>query len=135
MAMMPILSHVDLRVRDRKRAEAFYEQLFTVLGGEKSAGKNWTTFGKVVDRGLTSGQDSHNWLGFTEDKNMTAGSARVALYAPDRDTVNRVAELLPAIGAKEIEWDEGEYGEDYYAIFFLDLDGNALEVCCYESKE
>ncbi|HEY1728376.1 MAG TPA: hypothetical protein VGG22_08395 [Candidatus Baltobacteraceae bacterium] len=31
--MRPIISHVDMRVRHRKKAEAFYQRIFDVLGG------------------------------------------------------------------------------------------------------
>ena len=66
---------------------------------------------------------------------MTPGSTRISLFAPDRATADRVAAILPQIGAQQIEWTCGEYGDDYYAVFFLDLDGNALELCAYESGE
>ena len=124
-----------MRVRDRKKAEAFYDKLFDVLGGEKSIGPGFTTFSKPVHQGLSNGGRSENWLGFTEDPNMIAGMTTVALHAPDHDTVDRVAEILPKIGALAIERDEGIYGHNYYAVFFKDPDGNPLEVVCYEPSE
>jgi len=117
-----------MRVRDRKKAEIFYGKLFEVLGGEKSIGPGFTTFSRRMER-------SENWLGFTEDPNMTAGMTTVALHAPDHETVDRVAEILPKIGALAIERDEGIYGHNYYAVFFKDPDGNPLEVVCYESSD
>jgi catechol 2,3-dioxygenase-like lactoylglutathione lyase family enzyme len=124
-----------MRVRDRKKAEAFYQRLFEILGGEKSIGPGFTTFSKPVPEGLNNGGRSENWLGFTEAPNMIAGMTTVALHAPDRETVDRVAEILPKIGALAIERDDGIYGHHYYAIFFKDPDGNPLEVVCYESEE
>ena len=126
--MRPVISHVDMRVRDREKAEAFYEKLFAVLGGEKSIGPGFTTFSRPMG-------SSENWLGFTEDPEMVAGMTTVALHAPDRETVDRIAAILPEIGALAIERDDGIYGHHYYAVFFKDPDGNPLEVVCYESEE
>jgi catechol 2,3-dioxygenase-like lactoylglutathione lyase family enzyme len=124
-----------MRVRDRKKAEAFYQRIFDVLGGEKSIGPGFTTFARPIDGGLSDGGKSENWLGFTEDPNMVAGMTTVALFAPDRETVDRIAAILPEIGALAIERDDGVYGHNYYAVFFKDPDGNPLEVVCYETEE
>jgi catechol 2,3-dioxygenase-like lactoylglutathione lyase family enzyme len=132
---MPVLSHVDVRVRDRARAEKFYDALFAILGGEKTAGKQFTTWSRTIETGLTDGRESYDWFGITEDKAMTPGSTRISFYAPDRATVDRVAAILPGIGATTIEWADGDYGAAYYAVFFLDADGNPLEVCCCEPGE
>jgi catechol 2,3-dioxygenase-like lactoylglutathione lyase family enzyme len=124
-----------MRVRDRKKAEAFFQCIFDVLGGEKSIGPGFTTFSRPLDGGLSGGGKSENWLGFTEDPEMVAGMTTVALFAPDRETVDRVVAILPEIGALAIERDDGVYGHNYYAVFFKDPDGNPLEVVCYESEE
>ena len=39
-----ILSHVDLRVRDRAKATEFYDALLNVLGAVKDVGKTFTTW-------------------------------------------------------------------------------------------
>ena len=60
---------------------------------------------------------------------MVPGSTRIAFDAPSRGTVEAIATYLPAIGARNIEMDDGVYGPKYYAVFFEDPDGNKLEVC------
>ena len=131
----PIISHVDVRVRDRARAEVFYDRIFAILGGERTTGNHFTTWSRTIEGGLTDGRESYDWFGITEDKNMIPGSARISFFAPDRATVDRLAAILPEIGASTIEWADGDYGAAYYAVFFLDPDGNPLELCCCEPGE
>jgi glyoxylase I family protein len=135
MMSYPVLSHVDVRVRDRARAEAFYDRIFEILGGERTKGKEFTTWSRTIERGLSDGRESYDWFGITEDSAMTPGSTRVSFYAPDRSTVDRLAAILPEIGATAIEWADGDYGAAYYAVFFCDPDGNLLELCCCEPGE
>ncbi|MBV9439075.1 MAG: VOC family protein, partial [Candidatus Eremiobacteraeota bacterium] len=41
---MILLSHVDVRVRDRARAETFYDALLSPLGAVKAGGATFTTW-------------------------------------------------------------------------------------------
>ncbi len=63
---------------------------------------------------------------------MTPGSGRIALWAPTREVVDRVAAAAREAGARAVEGPalETEYAPTYYAVFFEDPDGNKLEVCC-----
>lgn len=118
-----VLSHVDVRVRDRHFALAFYAALFEPLGIELEVeGETWTSFVDPAD-------PSDSWFAFTEDSKMIAGSTRIAFQAASRVDVDRVAAVLPLIGAREIEGPGEAYGPNYYAVFFEDRDGNKLEVC------
>jgi catechol 2,3-dioxygenase-like lactoylglutathione lyase family enzyme len=112
-----------MRVRDRRRALAFYGLLFEQLGVVLEAeGRTWTSF--------VSGENKMgDWFAFTEDPLMSAGPGRVAFAAMSRHEVDRVAGVLDAIGAREIEGPSEAYGPNYYAVFFEDPDGNKLEVC------
>jgi catechol 2,3-dioxygenase-like lactoylglutathione lyase family enzyme len=123
-----ILSHVDLRVRDRAKAAEFYDALLNVLGATRDQGKSFTTW-QIPPPDAPDDWEAEEWFGITEDPQMTPGSTRVAFDAPSRGTVDAIATYLPAIGAKNIEWDDGTYGKNYYAVFFEDPDGNKLEVC------
>ena len=121
---MGVLSHVDVRVRDRRRAHDFYAALFEPLGIVLEAeGEAWTSF---VDAGDRTGA----WFAFTEDPAMTAGLTRVAFPARSRADVDRVAGRLAALGARDVDGPSEAYGPGYYAVFFEDPDGNRLEVCC-----
>ncbi len=149
---MQLLSHIDLRVRNRERARDFYDALLAPLGATREDGPTFTTYQIVpeVDSGssafpLTAGgttpevagdsDSAEEWFGITEDPQMTASSLRVAFTAPSRAIVDEIAQLLPGIGAGSIEFSEGVYGPNYYAVFFHDPDGNALEVCCIGSDD
>lgn len=122
--MKPLLSHVDLRVRDRERAKAFYTLLLGALGhGGTAESDEWTSFWQQHD-------GVGDWFAFAEDKDMEPGTARVALRADSREDVDRVGKLLRDIGAENIEGPSEAYGPSYYAVFFTDPDGNKLEVCC-----
>ena len=123
-----ILSHVDLRVRDRKKATEFYDALLNVLGATREDGKTFTTW-QIPPPDASDDWEATEWFGITEDPAMTPGPVRIAFDAPSRGTVDAIATYLPAIGAQNIEWDEGIYGSTYYAVFFEDPDGNKLEVC------
>ena len=123
-----ILSHVDLRVRDRKKATEFYDAILNVLGATKDEGKKFTTW-QIPPPDAPAGWEATEWFGITEDPDMTPGSARIAFDAPSRGTVDAIVVYLPAIGARNIEQTNDEYGPNYYACFFEDPDGNKLEVC------
>jgi catechol 2,3-dioxygenase-like lactoylglutathione lyase family enzyme len=120
---MPVYSHVDVRVRERERAERFYSAVLADLGLVlESRGKTWTSF-------VHAGSPAGEWFAFTEDATMTPGSTRIAFAAASRDQVDRVARTLVDIGAPAIDGPGEAYGPNYYAVFFEDPDGNKLEVC------
>lgn len=114
---MPLLAHVDVRVRDRKRATEFYDALCGALGAERHVGERWTDWQLTPDQRY----------GITEDPDAVSGSTRIAFAAPSRGVVDSIATLLPGIGARDIELPDGADGSDY-ACFFTDPDGNRLEV-------
>ena len=123
-----ILSHVDLRVRDRAKGVEFYDALLNVLGATRDDGKTFTTW-QIPPADAPDDWEPTEWFGITEDPTMASGPTRIAFDAPSRGTVDAIATYLPAIGARNIEMTEGEYGPTYYAVFFEDPDGNKLEVC------
>jgi len=127
MSLPFIYSHVDIRVRDRARAIAFYDDLLGVLGlqrGETKPEHEWISYSRH--------DGTEQWLAFTQDQQMRPGDSRIAFAAPSREVVDRVAETARALKARNIEGPEEAYGPDYYAVFFEDLDGNKLEVCCID---
>ncbi len=118
-----LISHVDLRVTDRARAEAFYGPLLALLGTDSQRTDDWTTFG------IPSERDRH-WFGLTEDPAMAPGLTRIAFTAASREIVDRAAAQLRTLGARKIEGPDASEG--YYAVFFEDPDGNRLEICVPE---
>jgi catechol 2,3-dioxygenase-like lactoylglutathione lyase family enzyme len=123
-----LISHVDLRVRDRVKATEFYDAFLNLLGAVKDEGKSFTTW-QIPPPDAPDDWEGTEWFGITEDTAMSPNANRVAFDAPSRGTVDAIATFLPALGVNEIEWSEGIYGPNYYAIFFDDPDGNKLEVC------
>ena len=120
-----VISHVDLRVRDRVRATAFYTALLGALGHKARPSDEWTSYVPATET-----EELGDWFGFTEDPAMTPNATRIAFDAPTCEDVDRVTSVLLEIGAANIEGPDYDYGPEYYAVFFEDPDGNKLEVCC-----
>ncbi len=124
----PLLSHIDLRVRDRVRSKAFYDALLGDLGfirREASNGRHTLTVPTPL-----RGPSDFEWFGFTEDASPVPNSNRIAFVATSNDEVDRVADVLRRIGARNLEGPNYDEGPGYYAVFFEDPDGHRLEVCC-----
>ncbi|GAC1571310.1 MAG: hypothetical protein NVS3B7_01240 [Candidatus Elarobacter sp.] len=123
-----LLSHVDLRVRDRVKAAEFYDAFLNLLGAIKDEGENFTSW-HIPPPGAPDDWEATEWFGITEDPKMTPNANRIAFDAPSRGTIDAIRVYLPAIGARNIAMADGAYGPRSYAVFFEDLDGNALEIC------
>jgi len=127
----PLLSHVDLRVRDRARSIVFYDALLGALGFSRRDGDEWTSY---YDPAIEApGPAEFEWFGFTEDISASPNGNRIALIALSNAEVERVGALLRRIGAGAVEGPNYDEGPGYYAVFFEDPDGHRLEVCCRTS--
>jgi catechol 2,3-dioxygenase-like lactoylglutathione lyase family enzyme len=120
-----LFDHIDLRVKNRGAAQHFYSKILPAIGFRvDKSGKKW---------GLFEAEDSIgvDFFGFEEDAHHEPNANRIAFWAPSREAVDRVAEVVREAGAKNIEGPElcVEYTPGYYAVFFEDPDGNKLEVC------
>jgi catechol 2,3-dioxygenase-like lactoylglutathione lyase family enzyme len=125
-----IFDHIDLRVKDRARAQEFYGKILPAIGFtlDKSA-EEWGAF--EMDGG---GQPSE-FFGFTEDSNHRPNETRIAFWAHTREQVDSLAHVVRDAGGRNLEGPQicPEYSPGYYALFFEDPDGNKLEVCCRAS--
>ena len=123
------LDHIDLRVRDFKKAMAFYKKLLPELGfTHDRSDDTWGTF-------YSAGRDKPaDFFGFTEDPNHQPNGTRIAFWSGTREEVDRIARLVRDLGGGNVEGPElcAEYSPGYYACFFEDPDGNKLEICCRE---
>ncbi len=118
--------HIDLRVKDRQKAQRFYEQVLPAIGFTRETGdEEWGAF-------TAPGEGKLPFFGFTEDPNHQPNGTRISFWAETRDEVDRVAEVVKEAGGKMLEGPElcRDYTPDYYAFFFEDPDGNKLEICC-----
>jgi len=66
----------------------------------------------------------------THGMQTTPNSNRIAFVATSNDDVERTAELLRRIGARDVDGPNYAEGPGYYVVFFEDPDGRRLEVCC-----
>jgi catechol 2,3-dioxygenase-like lactoylglutathione lyase family enzyme len=117
--------HIDLRVKDRARAQRFYSQVLPALGfTRENSDSEWGTF-------YAPGEGKPPFFGFTEDPDHRPNGTRISFWADSREEVDRVAEVVRAAGGQVLEGPElcVDYTPDYYAFFFEDPDGNKLEVC------
>ena len=128
------LNHLRLSVRDPAASEAFYDPLLSLLGyiqiprhdggvawerRDPAAGAQWLILTPVAAEHRDAAPHD-----------LTApGLHHLALNAADRRQVDRVHELLIALGADVLDAPaEYDYNPGYYAVFFRDPDGFKLEV-------
>jgi predicted lactoylglutathione lyase len=125
-----LFDHIDLRVKDFKRAMKFYEQLLPELGFTCNRSDDiWGTFYSP------GGDKPSEFFGFIEDRDHQANGTRISFWADSRDEVDRIARIVRDIGGQTLEGPEicADYSPCYYAFFFEDPDGNKLEICCREN--
>ena len=124
-----ILDHIDLRVKDLKTAQKFYEKLLPALGFTcDRSDADWGTFYAI-------GEDKPSeFFAFDEDRQHQPNGTRIAFWAETREEVDRIAGLVRELGGGNLEGPEvcAGYSPGYYAFFFEDPDGNKLEICCRE---
>ena len=120
-----LFDHIDLRVKNRQRAQRFYGQILPAIGFRiDKSGKRWGLFEAEGGVGV-------DFFGFEEEADHQPNGNRIAFWAPSREAVDKAAGVVREAGAKNIEGPElcVEYSPGYYAVFFEDPDGNKLEVC------
>jgi catechol 2,3-dioxygenase-like lactoylglutathione lyase family enzyme len=120
-----LFDHIDLRVKNREVAQRFYAQVLPAIGFRvDKSGEKWGLF-------EAEGEPAVDFFGFDEEADHQPNANRIAFWAPSREAVDKVAEVVRQAGAKNIEGPElcVEYSPGYYAVFFEDPDGNKLEVC------
>jgi len=117
--------HVDVRVTSMEDAQPFYDVLLSELDftGEPPGGDwlVWDAKGELP---------SAAYFAITEDPDHTPNANRIAFWAADRETVDRVASLMRSVGATITSGPKEypEYSDMYYAVYFDDPCGNKLEV-------
>jgi catechol 2,3-dioxygenase-like lactoylglutathione lyase family enzyme len=117
--------HIDLRVADLEAALSFYDALLPALGfTERYHGEAWKVWGRT-----DSQLPAASYFGITESSAHVANENRIAFWVESPDEVDRLAEIVRAVGATEVSGPKAmPYGPDYYAVFFADPSGNHLEL-------
>ena len=115
--------HIDLRAPKHSEVELFYRALLPALGfTEDLTVPDWLQF-------YATGNGATEFFGVTESAAHVPNENRIAFWAEGLAEVDKLAELLRTIGAKNIEGPGFDEGPTYYAVFFEDPVGNRLEVC------
>lgn len=117
-----IYDHIDLRVHRMSECAAFYSALLPMLGFTKRVEiEGWLQFEAV-------GEGATEFFGLTEDRGHRPNRSRIAFWAESNKRIDEMGAELKRIGALNIEGPE-YIDETYYAVYFDDPSGNALEIC------
>jgi len=142
--MKPIIDHIQITVKDLKVAEPFYDKLMPILGfdlSRKSKGKVAAHEFDVVEYfhpllifGINSPREN-----FKDDlihRRKPGALHHLAFQAMSRAEVDEVYLKIKETGANIIHPPKfyPEHGENYYALFFKDLEGIKYEIVYEERK-
>lgn len=122
-----LFDHIDLRVKDRARAQEFYAKILPAIGFTlDKSGTEWGAFE------MDGAGKAAEFFGFIEDTEHRSNGTRIAFWADTREQVDLVTEIVRDAGGQNLEGPQiwQEYSPGYYALFFEDPDGNKLEICC-----
>ncbi len=130
------IDHLAIRVSDLARSKAFYHELLGFMGFVRE----WE-FGQVVG---WNNWETMFWITQADDEGLQhphrTGNVGFHHYAFELESAAQVDELhahLVAMGAQIVDPPAAypDYGEGYYAVFFLDPDGLKLEAMHFVEKE
>lgn len=118
-----MIGYVCLGTNDLPRAAAFYDALLAEIGAKRL----WE-----FDRGIAWGtaQDKPSLAIMTpfDGKSATVGNGVMVAFGVDsREKVERVHKKALELGGAD-EGAVGPRGDNFYAGYFRDLDGNKLDV-------
>jgi predicted lactoylglutathione lyase len=120
-----MIGYVTLGTNDLSRAAAFYDALLAEIGA-----KRLMEFPTGIAWGVSMQQCSLGIMKPHNGKAATVGNGVMAAIVVDsREKVDRVYNKAMALGATD-EGPNGPRGENFYAGYFRDLDGNKLNVFC-----
>ncbi len=121
-----MFDHITLNVSNFSRSKTFYEQALAPLGYKVVASEDGIYCGFGIER-------AHFWISQGDNENPACHGVHIAFSASSRIAVNTFHALALTTGGT----DNGkpgvrlEYGENYYAAFVRDPDGNNIEVVTF----
>lgn len=129
---MRLFDHLDMRVRDMREAEAFYDLVLPALGFPTKGNTTHCIYYEAL-----SGHPKPEFVALIEERSYIASSTRIAFWSESCEEVDRMGAVLLKAGAKNLEGPMfcPEYSPTYYAAFFEDPSGNRLEVACRVAKQ
>jgi catechol 2,3-dioxygenase-like lactoylglutathione lyase family enzyme len=143
--MKPIIDHIQITVKDMKIAESFYDKFLSLLGfdihNKVSAVIEEHDFYVVeythplLAFAITSPRKA--FIDSTINRRKPGALHHLAFKAESRTEVDKLFFELKAIGATIVTEPKlyPEYGPNYYALFFKDLEGIKYEIVCNQHKE
>ena len=141
--MKPIIDHIQITVKDLSIAESFYDQLMSILGfdiNKKSKGSVPAHEFDVVEYfhpNLIFAINSPRSAFKEEEIHRRKPGAlhHLAFKAESCAEVDEIYPKIKAIGANIVNPPQlyPQHGENYYALFFKDLEGIKYEVV-YEKR-
>ena len=120
-----MIGYVTLGTNDMEKSVAFYDALFAEMGAKRiMEGDTFIAWGAAMDKPS---------LGVIKPYDGNAASVgngvMVALACDKPETVDTLYKKAIALGAKD-EGPAGPRGDQFYAGYFRDPDGNKLNVFC-----
>ncbi|MGH7141289.1 MAG: VOC family protein [Minisyncoccia bacterium] len=121
-----MLEHVSVPVSDFKKSKKLYDAMLKPLGYKVKY-----QFSGAC--GYMEGGHTSLWIG---EKGKKVMPIHVAFLAKSKSAVQKFYEAARKAGAR----DNGgpgfrtDYGDDYYAAFVYDFDGNNIEACYFGEK-
>jgi catechol 2,3-dioxygenase-like lactoylglutathione lyase family enzyme len=136
--MEPVIDHIQITVRDMNVAVPFYDKLLPILGFDPER----RVSAAIDAHELHVVEYSHPRLGFAINspratfrddsihRRKPGALHHLAFKASSRDEVDRLYSRLKEIGAVIVSEPRlyPEHGENYYAVFFKDLEGIKYEI-------
>ena len=120
-----MLGYVTLGTNDFNRAATFYDALLASVGG-----KRFMDYETFIAWGTSPGAPMLSIIKPYDKKPATVGNGvMVALVVDSKAKVDTVYKKAIELGAKD-EGPAGPRGDNFYAGYFRDLDGNKLNVFC-----
>ena len=143
--MKPVIDHIQITVKDINIAEPFYDKFLPILGFDIKS----KVSASIEEHDFYVAEYTHPLLSFaitsprkaykddTIHRRKPGALHHLAFKAESRGEVDRLFLEIKKIGAKIVSEPKlfPEYGPDYYALFFKDIEGIKYEIVCNEQNE
>jgi catechol 2,3-dioxygenase-like lactoylglutathione lyase family enzyme len=138
--MKPIIDHIQITVKDLKLAESFYDKFLPIMGFDISNKVKAT----IEEHDFRVIEYTHELLSFaitsprqafmndTVHRRKPGALHHLAFKADSREEVDNAYRELVKIGAIIVSQPKlyPEYSENYYAVFFKDMENIKYEIVC-----
>ncbi len=126
-----MIGYVTIGTNNLERAVAFYDELLALLG----AGRFMEVEDVFVAWAVAPDKPGLSVTRPFDGQPATVGNGMmVALAVDSKELVHKVYDKAIALGGKD-EGPAGPRGDQFYAGYFRDLDGNKLNVFCLTNPE